>query len=114
MSWPGEVSLGCRGPGGQEETAKGSCPRLGWAIAGIVWIDKDQGHIVVTKEESGGDRVLGAWCVCVGGGGLQDERGGKRRQEGNCRHLLRNNKQPLESPNPVPGIVSRNAWSPCS
>lgn len=53
-------------------------PRGFWPKTGVgrCWdclIDKDQGHIVVTKEESGGDRVLGAWCVW--GGGLQDERG---------------------------------------
>lgn len=70
-----------RARGGQEETAKGVLPKT----VGCCWdclIDKDQGHIVVAKEESGGDsaRCLRVWEWV--GRGLQDERGRERRQEG--------------------------------
>ena len=66
-------------------------PRGFWPKTGVsgCWdflTYKDQGHIVVTMEESGGDEVLVAW----GGGVVYTMRGGgKRRPEGNCRHLLK-------------------------
>ena len=59
-------------------------PRGFWPKTGVsgCWdflTDKDQGHIVVTMEESGGDEVLDAWG---GRGGLHDDRGREKEAGG--------------------------------